>query len=139
MMKAKGFTLVELMVVVAIIAILSSIAMPWYGQYVQRGNRGDGISSLQGIMDAQERFYTDRITYTTDLTALGLADPFISPQGDYSITARQCTQGGANLPLSQCVELVATAQAGQVEDGNLVTNTLGRQDRILPDNTVVAW
>ena len=139
MMKAKGFTLVELMVVVAIIAILSSIAMPWYGQYVQRGNRGDGISSLQGIMDAQERFYTDRITYTTDLTDLGLVDPFISPQGDYSITARQCTQGGANLPLSQCVELVATALAAQAEDGNLITNTLGRQDRILPDNTVVAW
>lgn len=138
-MKQRGFSLIELMIVLAIVAILSAVAVPWYGQYVQRGLRADAISAMQGVMDAQERFYTDRITYTTNLTQLGLANPFITPRGDYSIAARNCTQGGANLPLTQCIELVATALGAQAADGNLITNTLGRQDRILPNNSVVSW
>lgn len=139
-MKNKGFTLIELLTVLAIVALLGSIAIPWYGQYTQRGNRGEGISSLQDILNAQERFYTDNVTYTTNLANAGLpSDPFVTTRGFYSISARQCTQGGANLPLTQCVELVATAINGQVPDGNLITNTLGRQDRILPDNSVVGW
>ena len=72
-MKQRGFSLIELMIVLAIVAILSAVAVPWYGQYVQRGLRADAISAMQGVMDAQERFYTDRITYTTNLTQLGLA------------------------------------------------------------------
>lgn len=134
-MKNTGFTLVELMVVVAIVAILSSVAIPWYGQYVQRGNRGDGISSLQALLDAQERFYSDNVSYTTNLTQLGVSDPFISPKGNYSITARQCTQGSATLPLTQCVELVAAGLNAQADDGNLVTNTIGLQQRVLGSDT----
>ncbi len=134
-MKHLGFTLVELMVVVAIIAILSSVTVPWYGQYVQRGNRGDGISSLQAIMDAQERFYSDNISYTTDLTRLGINNPYITPKGNYSITARQCIQGGTALPLTQCVELIATGLNAQAQDGNLITNTIGLQQRILGTDT----
>lgn len=135
----RGFSLIELMIVLTIVAILSAVAVPWYGQYVQRGLRADAISAMQGVMDAQERFYTDRITYTANLTQLGLTDPFVTPRGDYRITARRCTQGANTLPLTQCVELLATALGSQVADGNLVTNTLGRQDRILPDNSVVSW
>jgi type IV pilus assembly protein PilE len=134
-MKHFGFTLVELMVVVAIIAILSSVAIPWYGQYVQRGNRGDGISSMQAILDAQERFYSDNVSYTTDLTRLGINDPYITPKGSYSIAARQCTQGGAALPLTQCVELIATGLNAQAQDGNLITNTIGLQQRVLGTDT----
>jgi len=135
----SGFTLIELMVVVAIVAILSSVAVPWYGQYVQRGNRGDGISAMQGILDAQERYYTDNVTYTDDLTDLGISDPYITPKGIYSITARQCTNNGSTLPLTQCVELLATAQNSQSEDGNLVANTIGTQQRVLTDGTVQDW
>jgi type IV pilus assembly protein PilE len=134
-MKHKGFTLVELMVVIAIIAILSSVAIPWYGQYVQRGNRGDGISSMQAILDAQERFYGDNVSYTTDLTRLGINDPYITPKGNYSIAARQCSQGGAQLPLTQCVELVATGLNAQAQDGDLITNTIGRQQRVQGSDT----
>ena len=53
--KNKGFTLIELMIVVVIVGILSSIALPSYQQYTMRANRTDGMSSIQMLLDAQER------------------------------------------------------------------------------------
>src|SRR5690554_2097629 len=123
----KGFTLIELMMVVVIVGILSSIALPSYQQYTMRANRTDGMSSIQMLLDAQERYYADHISYTADLTKLGLADPYITPEGNYSIKAAACSP---TIPLSQCVELTATAQGGQVKDGNLVANTQGKKERI---------
>lgn len=125
--KNKGFTLIELMIVVVIVGILSSIAIPSYQQYVMRGNRTDGMSAIQMLLDAQERYYADHIQYTADLTKLGLADPYITPEGKYSIKAAVCS---STIPLSQCVELTATARGGQVKDGNLIANTQGRKERI---------
>ncbi len=139
--KQRAFTLIELMVVVAIVAILSSIALPWYGAYVQRGNRGDAISPMQSILDAEERFYTDNVTYTTDLTDLGLSSSsYTTTNGHYVIIARACEDSsGSAMALTQCIELYATAQGSQADDGDLVVNTLGRQDRILSDGTVKEW
>jgi len=61
--KVHGFTLIELMVAVAIVAILSAIAYPSYRNYVLRGqlvNATNGLSSLQANM---ERYYQDNRTY----------------------------------------------------------------------------
>ena len=123
--KNKGFTLIELMIVVVIVGILSSIALPSYQQYTMRANRTDGMSSIQMLLDAQERYYADHISYTEDLTKLGLSDPYVTPEGHYSIEASVC--GGS---LTTCVELTATAQGSQVKDGNLVANTQGKKERI---------
>ena len=54
--KQKGFTLVELMIVVAIIGIISAIAYPSYNQYIVRSKRGDAISALMLASQAMERF-----------------------------------------------------------------------------------
>src|SRR5690554_3387041 len=124
MTKNKGFTLIELMIVVVIIGILSSIALPSYQQYTMRANRTDGMSAIQMLLDAQERYYADHISYTADLTKLGLADPYATPEGHYSIKASSCGGG-----LSQCVELTTTAQGSQAKDGNLVANTQGKKER----------
>lgn len=62
-MKQKGFTLVELMIVVAIVGILAAIAYPSYQEYVARARRADAKTVL--LEDAQflERFYTQSGTY----------------------------------------------------------------------------
>ena len=132
----RGFTLTELMVVVAIVAILASVAVPSYRNYVMRADRADGVAPLQAIMNAQERFYTDNQTYTPNLGTGGLAigpaanNPLIA--GDYSIAAQQCTDaGGANISLTLCIELKATASGNQEEDGNLYLNSQGRQERVV--------
>ena len=72
--KEEGFTLIELMIVIAIIGILAAIAIPQFTAYRQRGFNAAAMSDLRNAATAQEAFYTDSQTYTgttTDLTSRG--------------------------------------------------------------------
>lgn len=61
--KEGGFTLIELMIVVAIIGILAAIAYPSYQNSVEKSRRTDGKSALSGLAGAMERHYTTNSTY----------------------------------------------------------------------------
>lgn len=63
--KAMGFTTVELMVVVIIIAILAFIAVPMYDEFAKRSRRNDAISTLLDIQYRQEKWRADDIDYAT--------------------------------------------------------------------------
>ena len=63
MKSKKGFTLIELMIVVVVIAVLSAIAIPAYNDYVTRGKLADGISSLADGRVKMEQFFLDNKTY----------------------------------------------------------------------------
>ncbi len=117
-----GFTLIELMIVVAIIGILAAVAWPSYQDQVRQGRRGDGQALLMEIIQAQERFYIDQATYTNDLTNLGYAAQQTSENGFYVVTAGACPGGAA---ITACVRLTATAQGAQVADGNLILDSNG--------------
>lgn len=66
-MKQRGFTLIELMVVVAIIGILVSVVMPSYRNYVLESQREDVKAKLLQVVQLQERFYQDNIGYTQNM------------------------------------------------------------------------
>ncbi len=96
--KSKGFTLIELMIVVVIIGILASIAYPSYTRYVAEGARSEALSELMRIANLQEQYYLDFRAYTADMTKLGLAaDPFKTEREHYSIDA---TVSGASFTLT---------------------------------------
>jgi type IV pilus assembly protein PilE len=63
MNKVKGFTLIELMIVVAIVGILASIAYPSYMDSVTKSRRSDAQAALLGLAQAMERNYTSNTTY----------------------------------------------------------------------------
>jgi len=63
--KNRGFTLSELMIVVAIIAILAAVAYPQYAQYVKRSKRAEGRAALMDAAARLERFYSDNNRYAT--------------------------------------------------------------------------
>ncbi len=65
----KGFTLVELMIVVAIVGIIASIAYPSYDEYITRSKRGDAMSALMLASQAMER-YRSNPPYSYDVPAL---------------------------------------------------------------------
>lgn len=122
-MKQKGFNLIELMIVLVIIGILASVAIPAYQDNVMRSSRGDGMTALLDIMRAQENFFANEFTYTTDLTDLGYDAAPESSSGKYIISASDCSGD----PLTQCVSLTATAQQGQAADGNLTLDSRGNR------------
>ena len=92
--KMKGFSLVELMIVVAIIGILASVAYPSYVDFVAKSNRSEGQRELLRIANLQEQYFIDQRSYTGDMTQLGLnADPFITDGGYFSIDAVVAASG----------------------------------------------
>ena len=70
----SGFTLIEVMVVVAIIGILSAIAYPLYNSQIEKSRRSDARVALLEIAQAQERFFTMNGFYTSNLAQLPIDD-----------------------------------------------------------------
>ena len=71
MATVHGTTLVELMIVMAMVAILAMITVPSYLQYLERARRTDAKTALLRVAANQERFYLQNNTYTTNLAQLG--------------------------------------------------------------------
>ena len=87
--KQRGLTLIELMVVVAVLAILSAVAYPLYTNQVQKSRRADAKVALQTIALAQERFFTINGEYAANLSTLQVSPEIqggASDEGYYTIT-----------------------------------------------------
>jgi len=115
---ASGFTLIELMITVAIIGILAAIAYPSYQDYVRRSVRAAAQSHMLAIAARQEQFLLDRKTYTATLGSggLNLTAP-AETAGRYTFAAVVST-----TPLTYTI--TATAAGAQAVDGDLgLTNT----------------
>jgi type IV pilus assembly protein PilE len=121
--KHQGLTLIELMIVVAIISILAAVAYPSYVSSLARANRSEALRELMRIANLQEQHYVDLRTYSADMTKLGLAaDPFITESGNYSIDA---------VANASSFTLTATAKGAQAtNDADCLTiniNHLGKK------------
>ena len=71
MNKSRGFTLIELMIVVAVIGILAAVALPSYTRYVLKSHRSSAITAVLDLASREARYYTTNNTYSSDLTLLG--------------------------------------------------------------------
>ena len=83
--RARGFTLIELMVTVAIAAILASVAIPMYRDYVLRSRIIDATSKLSDFRVRMEQYFMDNRTYV-DSGKCGVADPKDTDDAGFTIT-----------------------------------------------------
>lgn len=88
----RGFSLLELMIVVAVVGILVALALPSYNDQIQRTRRSDGRNKLLEVSLAQQRFYTNCNRYAAvlggqqaDCSGLGMDLPLASEHGHYQI------------------------------------------------------
>lgn len=70
--RPRGFTLIEIMIVVAIIAILAAIVMPSYSRYVQRGRLTEATSKLADLRTKMEQYFQDKRNYGISGTGCGV-------------------------------------------------------------------
>ena len=117
----RGFTLVEVMIVVAVISLLAAVAYPSYVNQVAKGRRTDGKQALVELAQKLERFYTERGTYAgATLGPTGLY-PAVSSGGYYALAIDTQTADGFTIS--------ATPQGAQASDECAVLgyNHLGEQ------------
>jgi type IV pilus assembly protein PilE len=97
--RSRGFTLLEMVIACAIIAILASIAYPSYTNSVQKSRRSEATASLLGIASQMERWSTEKSTYTTATLGTG------------GVYANQSENSYYNLSLSNLTSTTYTIQA----------------------------
>lgn len=115
-----GFTLIELMIVVAIIGILAMISLPAYDRYVMRSNRAVAKQFLLSAASKQEQYMLDARTYATTLGALGLTAPAeVATRYTFSIDAcaAPCT--------TYMIRATPIPTGPQATDGELTLDNLG--------------
>jgi type IV pilus assembly protein PilE len=110
----RGFTLVELMIVVAIVAILGMVAYPSFMTQVRKGRRADVVEAAARIMQAQERWRANNATYTTDLTNLSVSST--SSKGYYTLALSAASATGYTL--------TATGAGSQASDTGCTSLTV---------------
>lgn len=146
----SGFTLIELMIVVAIIAILASVAYPSYTNSVLKGKRAEGRAALAELMLQQERYMTQTNSYcafsnsngTTAATDGCTTVPFKTYSGDspsnpaYYLSATTCTTATS---IRECVAVTATPVKADSEAGNLQILSTGTKTCTGGSNPAVCW
>ena len=110
--RLRGFTLIELMIAVAVVAILAALALPSYQESVWKSRRGEAKAAILRALQNQERFFTQSNSYLAYSVAPPPGSGFAASSSDsgsahYTMTAVPC-----GTDITQCVRVIATVVAG---------------------------
>lgn len=107
--RMNGFTLIELMIAVAVVGILLAVALPSFMDSIRKGRRSEAFAALSAIQQAQERWRSNRAAYTTTLADLGVTSAVSTPGGYYTLSIASASATG--------YVLTAVGSGSQLSDG----------------------
>lgn len=144
----SGFTLIEMMIVVAVIGILAAVAYPSYQDSILKGRRAQARTALMELQQQQERYMTQfncYLPFSTNASFVASisvgcdgkasSKPSTVPfkffsgentvQAAYRLSARACTSNNVSFAINECIELVATPIKADPMVGELTINSNG--------------
>lgn len=120
--RQRGFTLIELMITVAIVAILAAIAYPSYTQYIIRGHRAAAQTEMMDIANRQQQFFLANRQYATSLGALSYTIP---PEVLARYSLNPADMGVNNAATPPVFTITFVPSGTQASDGNLTLSSEG--------------
>ena len=114
MNKSEGFSLLELVVALAIVGLLTTVALPAYQRNIQSGARAEGQRLLLQVAAEQERFYASHHSYSVSASPTSVSSPMslLSEGGLYEVTVAACVDG----TIANCFVATATPMGTQSDD-----------------------
>lgn len=110
--RKHGFTLIEVLITVAIIGILGAVAYPSYSSYVTKSKRAEPQKELLELANLMEQYFIDHREYTDKLSELGgSGDSYLTESGNYTISATTNANGST-------FTLTATVKSGSSQSGD---------------------
>lgn len=117
MHRARGFTLVELMVVLVVLAMVALVALPSYNDSVRKSRRAEAMSALAAVQQAQERWRGNNASYTTSLSDLNLsALASGTSSGYYAISVAAPSEAAGALATGYIATAVGKSGTSQAAD-----------------------
>ena len=127
--RSRGFTMVELVVTMIVVAILAAIAIPGYTSYMRKARRTDAKAALLGLAALEERYYSTSNTYTalpTDLGFTGTTWPQPVGGGYFTVTVSGVLAATPTAVATYTITANATTLGSQSSDTNCATYSINQ-------------
>ncbi|KGJ88144.1 type IV pilin protein [Thalassotalea sp. ND16A] len=125
--QTSGFSLIEVLIVVSIVGILAAVAYPGYSEQARKSKRADAKETLMRLAIAQEKYFIQNGSYTTDISSGLKNSSSESSENNYSLTAK----AGPTGSIATSFAVTATAKSGtdQAKDKDCISFTINSRNQ----------